>query len=663
MTIENALPPAYQPIDLAQMIFDQRYAIAGDESWDEACQRVAKHIAAAEDNGNRSRFTERFHNVLRDGLFFPGGRIWYGSGRPKGQLLNCFVIPTEDSREGWGKTVSDMLVISGTGGGVGVNFSPLRPRGSAIRGTGGEATGAVSLMEVMDQVGEVIKAGGGRRTALMMCLDYDHGDLQEFLFKKFNRVDLDVNSGDSIKEALELTYPDLSPESRDEIVKSILKDPESEVVLRHLLKTQRDRILRNANVSICVDDAFFEAIESDEDIVMTWRGNEVDRIKARELWNTIAQNAWESGEPGILNKGLANRMNNIAYHKPLISTNPCGEIWLEAYGCCDLGAINLANHLLPDQSDFDWDKLSDTITVGVRFLDNVLDVNSYPLPEIENNCHDVRRIGLGVMGLAHALVKLGIRYDRAAGRKMVDRLFGFIKKNAYEASTYLAAEKGPFPAFDSEGFLASGFCETLPKRLRAKIREYGIRNCALLTIAPTGTTSMIAATSSGIEPIFAPGYKRRWMAKSANTNDRVIQEQIVIDPLFKTLYESGADLSAFVSSHEVDVEGHLKMQSICQKHIDNAVSKTINIPFDYPVEQFSDLLLEYAPTLKGTTIYRSGSRGNEPLVPLTVEEAIAELEGDAQSEVTIEDESFLVKAIAEQACPDGVCELKTNSSE
>jgi len=663
MTDENQIPPAYQPKDLAQIIFDQRYAIAGDESWDQACRRVAKHIAAAEDNGNRARYTERFHNILRDGLFFPGGRIWYGSGRPKGQLLNCFVIPTEDSREGWGKTVSDMLVISGTGGGVGVNFSPLRPRGSAIRGTGGEATGAVSLMEVMDQVGEVIKAGGGRRTALMMCLDYDHGDLQEFLFKKFNRVDIDTNSGDSIKEALELTYPDLSPESSDEIVKSILKDPDSEVILRHLLKTQRDRILRNANVSICVDDDFFEAIEADEDIVMTWRGNEVDKIKARDLWNTIVENAWESGEPGILNRGLANRMNNIAYHKPLISTNPCGEIWLEAYGCCDLGAINLANHLLPDHSDFDWDKLSDTITVGVRFLDNVLDVNSYPLPEIENNCHDVRRIGLGVMGLAHALVKLGIRYDRATGRKMVDRLFGFIKKNAYEASTYLAAEKGPFPAFDADGFLGSGFCATLTQRLRAKIREYGIRNCALLTIAPTGTTSMIAATSSGIEPIFAPGYKRRWMAKAPGTNERVMQEQIVIDPLFKSLYESDADLGAFVSSHEVDVEGHLKMQSICQKHIDNAVSKTINIPFDYPLEQFSDLLLEYAPTLKGTTIYRSGSRGNEPLVPLTVDEAIAEMKKGTQSEVTIEDESFLVNAISEQACPDGVCEVKTPVNE
>jgi len=237
MTTENPLPPAYQPTELAQIIFDQRYAIAGNESWDDACHRVAKHIAAAEDNGNRERFTERFHNVLRDGLFFPGGRIWYGSGRPKGQLLNCFVIPTEDSREGWGKTVSDMLVISGTGGGVGVNFSPLRPRGSAIRGTGGEATGAVSLMEVMDQVGEVIKAGGGRRTALMMCLDYDHGDLQEFLFKKFNRVDLDVNSSDSIKEALELTYPDLPPESSDEIVKFVLKDPESEVILRPVARS------------------------------------------------------------------------------------------------------------------------------------------------------------------------------------------------------------------------------------------------------------------------------------------------------------------------------------------------------------------------------------------------------------------------------------------
>ena len=654
-------PPKYQPENLAEIIFKQRYAIAGEESWDQATLRVASHVAAAEHNGNRSKWSKRFHESLRNCLFIPGGRIFYGSGRPKGQLLNCFVVPTDDSREGWGKTVSDMLVISGTGGGVGINFTPIRPRGTPITGSGGEATGAVSLMEVIDQVGEVIKAGGGRRTALMLCLDYDHGDIREFLFKKFNRVDIDTDSEENIRSLLAKSYPDLPSSSITEIVEAVQKDPQSEVILHHLLKHQRDRVLRNANVSINVDQAFFDAVTADEDIIMTWRGKEVDRIAATELWDLIARNAWESGEPGILNRGLANEMNNIWYHSPLISTNPCGEIWLEPYGCCDLGAINLSQHINEAGDDFDWDLLGDTVTMGVRFLDNVLDVNTYPLPEIEKNCHEVRRIGLGVLGMAHALVKIGVRYDRAEGRRKVDQLFNFIKKRSYETSTYLAAEKGAFPVFDADKFLESGFCKTLTKGLRAKVREHGIRNCAILTIAPTGTTSMVAATSSGIEPIFAPGYKRRFYAADPGSNDRILKEQIVVDPLFQSLYESGADLSAFVSSHEVDVESHLKMQAICQKHIDNAVSKTINLPNDYPVEDFKDLLLEYAPKLKGTTVYRSGSRGNEPLTPLTVEEAVAHLASNGIHQKSKEDAAFLESATNEMACPDGICDIPDSS--
>ncbi len=650
-------PPAYTPEGLADVIFKQRYAIAGSEDWDAATRRVAEHISAAEHNGNRTKWADRFHHALRDNLFIPGGRIFYGSGRPKGQLLNCFVVPTDDSREGWGKTVSDMLVISGTGGGVGINFSPIRPRGTPIGGTGGEATGATSLMEVIDQVGEVIKAGGGRRTALMLCLDYNHGDLREFLFKKFNRVEIDTTSEESVRAALSKTYPDLPADSVSAIIDAVADDPQSEIVLHHLLKHQRDKVLRNANVSINVDQAFFDAVHAEEDIVMTWRGKEVDRIAATELWDLIARNAWESGEPGILNRGLANEMNNIWYHSPLISTNPCGEIWLEPYGCCDLGAINLSRHINESGDDFDWDALADTVTMGVRFLDNVLDVNTYPLPEIEKNCRQVRRIGLGVLGLAHALVKIGIRYDRADGRRKVDQLFNFIKKRSYEASTYLAAEKGAFPVFDADKFLDSGFCKTLNKSTRAKVREYGIRNCAILTIAPTGTTSMVAGTSSGIEPIFACGYRRRYYAAAEGSNDRVLQEQIVIDPLFQDLYESGADVSAFVSSHEVDVESHLKMQAICQKHIDNAVSKTINLPNDYPVEDFKDMLLEYAPKLKGTTIYRSGSRGNEPLTPLSVDEAVAHLESQGVVPRSSDDNDFLAAATEEMACPDGICEI------
>lgn len=630
----------YEPTGFAQTIFAQRYAINDKETYVEACERVAKHIAVAE-NGNAEKWAKRFTEVMANNKFIPGGRIWYGSGRMKGQLLNCFVVPTEDSREGWGKTVSDMLIISGTGGGVGINFSPIRPRGTPIRGTGGESTGAVSLMEVINETGEVIKAGGGRRTALMQCLRYDHADIMEFLNKKFNKVDL---TEDNLIEILMDTFPNLPKDEVDKIVESF--GAGFETPLKSLIKYQLDQRLKNANVSVLVDDEFFQLVENDGKIVFEWNGKETGSIPARDVWDIIINNSWESGEPGILNIGLANKMNNIWYHKPLISTNPCGEIWLEKYGCCDLGAINLVEHIDPVTKEMDWDMLAETVTIGVRFLDDVLDVNIYPLAEIEKNCQTVRRIGLGIMGLGHALIKLGVRYDNADGRKKVEQIFNFIKKRAYEASTYLAAEKGSFPAFDADKFLESGFCQTLTKGIRAKIKEYGIRNCAILTIAPTGTTSIMASTSSGIEPVFSAGYKRRYYANKEGSNDRVIEEEIVIDPLFQQLYEEGYDLDAFVSAHEIDVEDHLRMQSIVQKHIDNAVSKTINLPNDYPVEKYGQLLQKYGPKLKGTTVYRSGSRGNEPLVPLGVQEAKDYLES----------QNVLI-GTAQSDCPSGICEI------
>ena len=630
----------YEPTGFAQTIFAQRYAINDTETYAEACERVAKHIAVAE-NGNAEKWAKRFTEVMANNKFIPGGRIWYGSGRMKGQLLNCFVVPTEDSREGWGKTVSDMLIISGTGGGVGINFSPIRPRGTPIRGTGGESTGAVSLMEVINETGEVIKAGGGRRTALMQCLRYDHADIMEFLNKKFNKVDL---TEDNLVEMLMDTFPNLPKNEVDKIVESF--GAGFETPLKSLIKYQLDQRLKNANVSVLVDDEFFQLVENDGKIVFEWNGKETGSIPAKDVWNIIINNSWESGEPGILNIGLANKMNNIWYHKPLISTNPCGEIWLEKYGCCDLGAINLVEHIDPVTKEMNWDMLADTVTVGVRFLDDVLDVNIYPLAEIEKNCQTVRRIGLGIMGLGHALIKLGVRYDNADGRKKVEQIFNFIKKRAYEASTYLAAEKGSFPAFDADKFLESGFCQTLTKGIRAKIKEYGIRNCAILTIAPTGTTSIMASTSSGIEPVFSAGYKRRYYANKEGSNDRVIEEEIVIDPLFQQLYEEDYDLDAFVSAHEIDVEDHLRMQSIVQKHIDNAVSKTINLPNDYPVGKYGQLLQKYGPKLKGTTVYRSGSRGNEPLVPLGVQEAKKYLES----------QNVLI-GTAQSDCPSGICEI------
>lgn len=600
---EEQLPKSgFNPVGLGDTIFKQRYARSESETWEAACDRVATHVAQAE-NGSREKWRGRFYQKLSEGMFVPGGRIWYGSGRAKGQLLNCFVVPTDDSREGWGQTVKDMLIISGTGGGVGINYSPIRPRGTPIKGTGGEATGAVSLMEIINQTGEVIKAGGGRRTALMMCLRYDHADIMEFLNAK-----LDLER------------------------------------------------LNNANVSVLVDDDFFKQVENNEDIVLKFRDRPildddgVERtIPAQELWGKIIENSYTSAEPGILNIGLANKMNNIHYYKPLIATNPCGEIWLEAYGCCCLGAVNLAQHI--EDGEMNWESLADTVTVGVRLLDNVLDVNQYPIKEIEINCQKVRRIGLGIMGLGHALVKMGYKYGSEEGNAQVDKIMKFIKERSYEASTFLAVERGSFEAYN-ENFLNSGFVKTLPRRIKQNIREHGVRNCALLTIAPTGTTSMVMGTSSGIEPIFAPGYIRRYYDSDNKSNDRILKEEIVVDPLFKELYESGADMDSFVATKDLSVRNHMEVQAICQKHIDNSISKTINIPNDYDINDYGDLMLEFGPQLKGMTVYRQGSRGNEPLSPVTVEQAIEYLENEQA-----------IEGSAATDCPSGICELPVSVTE
>lgn len=485
----------------------------------------------------------------------PGGRIWYGAGRPKQQLLNCFVVPTGDSREEWGKSISDMLVVSGMGGGVGANMSPVRGRGYKIKGTGGVATGSVSLMEMWDKVGDILVSGGGRRLALMLCLDMDHPDIEEFLDKKLDK-----------------------------------------------------KLLNNANISVVIPShittaRFQEMVRNDEQIPLQFNGlpDQFERsISARQLWERIVENAWTNGEPGVLNAYEANRTNNVWYHHDLISTNPCGEIWLPAYGCCCLGALVLPRFVTAD-NEFDWDAFDEAVRLGVRFLDNVLDVNHYPLPEIAKVCQDERRIGLGVMGLHSMLLDLGLGYDSDDGRNFIDNLFNTLKNTAYDASINLAIEKGAFPAYDRR-LLDSGFAKTLKRGIRNKIKEHGLRNCALLTIAPTGTTSMVCGVSGGIEPLFAPAYKRRRKVLDEPTATTSIVETLVIS----REYQKHGDLA--VGAYDVDVRGHFEMQATVQRHIDNAVSKTINLPRNFPVEELANLWLEYLPSMKGSTFYREGSR-------------------------------------------------------
>lgn len=582
----------YEPTGFALQIFQTRHASHDKETWLEACERVSLTVSNAESGDARTTWKDKFFSALSNNLLMPGGRIWYGAGRARGQMLNCFVVGTSDSREGWGKTVSDSIVISGTGGGVGLNCSPVRPRGSSINGTGGQATGAVSLMEIINATGEVIKAGGGRRTALMLCLSLSHGDIAEFLDKK-----LDLKQ------------------------------------------------LNNANISVVFDEdpeIFFKLVREGGEWPLMHQGRQVGSMPAKLLWERIVVNALSGGEPGALNRHLANKMSNIWYIEELTSTNPCGEIWMSPYDCCCLGALVLPRFVVG--GEVDWDMLKDTVKTGVRFLDNVLTVNEYPLAEIKAKCSQLRRIGLGITGLHHMLLELGLKYNSPAGLEFVDNLMKKIKNWSYEASSDLAAEKGAFPGFDADKYLKGMFIKNLKPSLRSKIRKDGMRNCATMTIAPVGTGSIVCDVSSGIEPIFAPAHIRRFQTGTQTDGTKIFGTEELVDPMFQRFVEEGRDVTHFVGAHNLSIRDHMEMQRVCQRHVDNAVSKTINVPHDTSTAELGDLMMEFFPDLKGLTVYPDGSRENQPLTPIPLERAL-ELAKTATAGV-----------LSQDACRSGLCD-------
>jgi len=584
----------YSPEGFALQIFKDRYAIHAEETFAQACKRVARTIADAEMGTKRDEYFARFLDILQTNRFSPGGRIWRGAGRPRGQMLNCFAIPAEDSREGWGDVLRNVTIISGTGGGVGIDFSKIRPRGTPIRGTGGEATGAVSLMRAVNAICDELREGGGRRSALLYCLDWRHPDLPEFLEAKLDNKELS-----------------------------------------------------NANISVLIDNEFIKLIEQNQDVIFKWQGEERGRIAAKDIWKRIIHNAWENGDPGFLNTGLINEQNTIAYVRggEFSSTNPCGEVPLEEFGCCCLGAINLHTHIT--DGEIDWDLLEETVAMGVRFLDNVLDQNNYPLPIIQETAQKHRRIGLGVMGLHDMLLELDLTYSSQAARDVVDKVMDFIKKQAYHASITLAVEKGPFHALNVDQHIKTGFVKkNLTRRHHRLIKEHGIRNCALLTIAPTGTISIVAGCSSGIEPLFQPVYKRHFNKHKDmhNSKKRNRAAEIVIHPLLKQFLEAKRSTRHFQGAHDISPESHLAVQAICQKHIDNSISKTINVPAGYPIETLSEEIKKYIDELKGITIYRDGSKGESPLTPIPLSEAKKYLD-QMKEEASVND------------CPSGICKV------
>lgn len=588
----------FKPEGFSLDIFKSRYAFTENESWEEACNRVAKQMATAETPDKQKAYEEKFFDVLSQNLFVPGGRIWYNSGRNNPQLLNCFVLdPNKDSKEGWGNSAKNMIVTSMTGGGCGDDFSDVRPRGAEIAGQRGECPGPVELMRLIDNCAEPIRAGGQRRVALMFSLDITHPDIEEFLDAKLTKG--------------ELTHA-------------------------------------NVSVRCKVTKDFIKAVREDSDWELSWKGKYKKTIKARKLWNKIVKNAWNSAEPGFLNWEMVSNESNIYYIEDLVTTNPCGEIALSAFDCCCLGHVVLPRFVV--NQEIDYSKLGNTIRTSVRFLDNVLSVNSYPLSEMREKSHKLRRIGLGTTGLADTLALLGVKYGSDEGNKEVEKIYKFIAKAAYEASVMLAIEKGMFPACNPEKHIQSGFMKRMPAKIKSLVKEHGIRNCAILTQAPTGTVSILSGNcSSGIEPMFAPAYERRYWVGNKR------EMELVFHPLFAKFMDEGKDVKHFVGSHELSVKDHMEVQRIVQKYVDNAVSKTINMAKDYPVEEMSELWLEYLPELKGTTFYRDGSRGfvndkgeveEPPLKPISIDEAKKQYS-----------ETKKIEAATVDDCISGVCSI------
>ena len=533
------------------------------EDCDSMFRRVAKAIAKADESyvdvDQLKKIEDDFYEMMVNLEFLPNSPTLMNAGRPLGQLSACFVLPIEDTMEGIFETIKNAALIHKSGGGTGFSFSRLRAKGAAVNSTGGVASGPISFMKVFNAATEAVKQGGTRRGANMGILRIDHPDIMEFITCK--------------KDNTEIT---------------------------------------NFNISVGITEDFMRAVESNSqyDLVDPKTKLPVGSLNAKEVFDLIVEMAWKNGEPGIIFLDRLNRDNVTPRLGEIESTNPCGEQPLLPYEACNLGSINLYNMLNEDKNSIDFDRLEKTVQKAVHFLDNVIEVNKYPLPEIDKMTRGTRKIGLGVMGWADMLCAIGIPYNSQTALDLADRIMGFIQKTATNTSRELAEQKGVFPFYEESIFADKG------------IR---LRNATTTTIAPTGTLSLIAGVSSGIEPIFAISYIRNVMDNN---------ELIEVNPVFKAAAQKGNFYSnelmrkiaqigsvkelkdvpeevrnVFVTAHDVSPEWHVRMQAAFQRHTDNAVSKTVNLSHDATVDDVREVFMQaYMMQCKGVTIYRDGSR-------------------------------------------------------
>ncbi len=566
--------------------------------------RVARGVAAVEASpAKQDEWSEKFRWLLDDWKFVPGGRILTAAGTDQDlTFYNCYVIPSpEDSREGIMTTLTQMTEIMSRGGGVGINLSTLRPRHAYVKGVNGRSSGAVSWGGLYSFVTGLIEQGGSRRGALMLILNDWHPDIINFINSK--------------RQSGKITNANISVGVSDKLMEAVAADADWELLFPDTRDPDYDELW----------DGDLETWVAAGRPVISYK-----TIKAQELWDAIIESAWASAEPGVWFRERSNKMANSWYFNPQICTNPCGEQPLGAFSVCNLGAINLSRFYDEAAHDVAWEDLKTTVQYSTRFLDNVIDTTPYFFEENRDVQLSERRVGLGTMGIAELMLKLGVRYGSDESVELIDEIYRTIAVTAYETSSDLAVEKSAFPMLDAEKFLESGFMQAMPAAVRDKVRQDGIRNVTLLTQAPTGTTGTMVNTSTGVEPFFSWVYYRK-------SRLGLHEEQV---PIVKEWYEAHPNAQElpeyFVTAMDLSPQEHIKVQGAFQRWIDSAISKTCNVPNDYTVEQVSELFkYMYELGCKGGTIYRDGSRNEQVLMLKGDERAESEM-GDLKSAASTE---------------------------
>lgn len=622
-------------------VFLDRYALkdpAGkpiEQTPEEMWHRVARGIASVEKKADRKEWEDKFYKVMEDFKFLPGGRILAGAGTGFDvTYFNCFVIPNPpDSRGGIMQNLTQMIEIMAHGGGVGLNLSGLRPRGARVKKVNGFSSGPMNWAELYSlATKDIVQQGGSRRGALMLMIHDWHPDVEEFI-----TIKQDLNK------------------------------------------------INGANLSVCVSDDFMEAVKKDGDWDLSYpdlddpkydkqwdgdihdwkrRGGKVKvykTIKASHLWNLICEAAWRSAEPGLHFLDRSNKRSNTWYFEKLLATNPCGEQPLGAWAVCNLGAMNLAAYVREDDLPndrggwFDYNAFAADVRVSMRFLDNVIDDTHYFFDENEKVAKDVRRTGLGIMGIADAFIKMKIRYGSEESIEVSKKIFSCLRDNSYIASSDIAKEKGSFPKYNKEKFLQGYHIKMLSKSIREKIAKQGIRNAVLLTIAPTGTTSFIAGVSSGVEPVYEFEYLRRTKVGEAKMYHELYDT-------WRLAHPDAVRPDYFVSANDLTPEDHVKIQAIAQEYIDSSISKTVNAPNSHSVEDVKRLyMLSYDMGLKGVTYMREGSR--QGVLERIVEPKKAEVEKPVQSVPEVKPRPMVVQGSTYQAeTPVGQAYITINTN-